>query len=198
MLQQINGLIFLEVKLNQDFKMKYQDAIKQEMEKLANDDKVIFVGYNVSYGSRAYGTLKDIPKEKKLETPVTENLMAGLCTGLAMEGFKPVLFFERHDFMLIALDSLLNHLDKIDSMSLGEYKSPPVIIRAVVGATKPLYPGPQHLQDFTKIFKEIFHFPVIEVRNIQEIKKAYEEAGKFEKPVMIIERKDLYGEEFEE
>lgn len=175
--------------------MKYQDAIKQEMEKLAKDDKVIFVGYNISYGSKSYGTLKDVPKEKKLETPVAENLMAGLCIGLAMEGFKPVLFFERHDFMLIALDSLLNHLDKIESMSHGEY-SAPVIIRAVVGATKPLYPGPQHLQDFAKIFKEIFHFPVIEVKNPQEIRKAYEEAGKFEKPVMIIERKDLYAEEF--
>ena len=178
--------------------MKYQEAIKQEMEKLAKDDKVIFVGYNISYGSKAYGTLNDVPKEKKLETPVAENLMVGLCTGLAIEGFKPVLFFERHDFMLIALDSLLNHLDKIESMSRGEYKSPPIIIRAVVGATKPLYPGPQHLQDFTKIFKEVFNFPVIEVSNIQEIRKAYGEAGKFEKPIMIVERKDLYNEDYNE
>lgn len=177
--------------------MKYQDAIKQEMEKLAKDDKVIFIGYNISYGSKAYGTLKDVPKEKKLETPVAENLMSGLAIGMAMEGFKPVLFFERHDFMLIALDSLLNHLDKMEKLSHGHYKAP-IVIRAVVGATKPLYPGLQHLQDFTNIFKEMFHFQVFEVKNIKEIKEAYEIAGKFQNPVMIIERKDLYGEEFQE
>jgi acetoin:2,6-dichlorophenolindophenol oxidoreductase subunit beta len=178
--------------------MKYQEAIKQEMEKLAKDNKVIFIGYNICYGSKAYGTLSDVSNEKKIETPVAENLMAGLAIGLAMEDYKPVLFYERHDFMLIALDSLLNHLDKIQSMSKGEYKSPPVIIRAVVGATKPLYPGLQHLQDFTELFKKNLHFPVIEVKTVQEIKEAYERAGKFQGPIMIIERKDLYAEEFSE
>lgn len=177
--------------------MKYQDAIKQEMEKLARDNKVIFIGYNISHGSKAYGTLKDVANEKKLETPVAENLMAGLAIGLSIGGFKPVLFFERHDFMLIALDALLNHLDKAEKMSKGNYKTP-LIIRAIVGATKPLYPGPQHLQDFTEVFKKIFHFPVFEVKTLEEIKNAYEQAGRFDEPVMIIERKDLYSEEFED
>jgi len=175
--------------------MKYQEAIKIEMEKLAQDEKVIFLGYNVLHGSKAYGTLKDIPNEKCIETPVAENLMVGLCIGLSLEGFKPVLFFERHDFITVAMDALINHLDKIESMSRGEFKSP-LIIRAPVGATKPLYPGPQHMQDFSGILKKIFHFPVYEVKTVKEIKEAYEKASKFESPVMIIERKDLYPEEF--
>ena len=42
--------------------MKYVDAIKQSMNSLAEDDRTIFLGYNISFGSQAYGTLKDIPK----------------------------------------------------------------------------------------------------------------------------------------
>lgn len=165
------------------------------METLARDEKVLFLGYNLTHGSCAYGTLKDVDKDKLIETPVAENLMAGLAMGLALEGFKPVVFFERHDFMLIALDSIVNHIDKIEKLSQGQYKAP-LIIRAVVGATKPLYPGLQHLQDFTEIFKKIVNFPVYEVKTREEIKRAYEEARKFEKPVMIIERKDLYSTDF--
>jgi pyruvate dehydrogenase E1 component beta subunit len=175
--------------------MKYQEAIKQEMEELAKDPKVIFLGYNVLYGSQGYGTFKDVPKEKCIETPLAENLMAGLAIGLAMEGFKPVLFFERHDFMLIALDALVNHLDKIESMSNKQFTAP-IIIRAVVGATKPLYPGPQHLQDFSEIFKKLFHFPVYSLNNYFDIRTYYAGARNFDKPVMFIEKKDLYPEEY--
>jgi len=175
--------------------MKYQDAIKNEMEELAKDEKVIFIGYNIKHGSKSYGTLKDVPQDRCIETPVAENLMAGLAIGLAMEGFKPVLFYERHDFTLIALDSLVNHLDKMEEMSHGEFKAP-IIIRAIVGATKPLNPGPQHMQDFTELYKKLLKFPVYDCKDLEDIKKAYEEAGKFEKPVMIIERKDLYSKDF--
>ena len=177
--------------------MKYQEAIKLEMENLAKDEKVIFVGYNINHGSLSYGTLKDVLDNKKIETPVAENLMSGLCMGLALEGFKPVLFFERHDFMLVGMDSLINHLDKIEELSKGQFKCP-VIVRAVVGATKPINPGLQHTQDFTEIFKRMFHFPVYELKTVEDIKKAYKEAGKFEQPIMIIERKDLYSQEFQD
>ncbi|MEK6820280.1 MAG: thiamine pyrophosphate-dependent enzyme, partial [Nanoarchaeota archaeon] len=148
-----------EIKANsetQKIDLTYKDAIKQSMETLAKDKKTIFLGYNVKYGTKAYGTLADIPKEQILETPVAENLMGGLAMGLAIEGFKPVLFFERHDFMLIALDNLVNHLDKLQQMSQGNF-SAPLLIRAVLGAKTPLYPGPQHIQDFSDIFKKLFN-----------------------------------------
>lgn len=177
--------------------MKYQDIVKKEMDQLACDDKVVFIGYNILHGSKSYGTLKDVPYEKLIETPVAENLMAGLAIGLAIEGFKPVLFYERHDFMLIALDAIINHIDKIEQMSHQEFKCP-LIIRAIVGSTKPLYPGPQHLQDFSELFKKMLHFPVYDCKTGEDLQKAYKEAVKFEKPVMIIERKDLYDVDFPE
>jgi len=174
--------------------MNYGEAIKKSMEILAQKQETIFLGYNISFGSKAYGTLKDVPDEKKIETPVAENLMSGLAIGLSLEGFKPVLFFERHDFMLVALDSIVNHLDKIESMSKGEFKTP-VIIKAVIGSTNPIDPGPQHKQDFTEAFKKMINFPIFDPKTPSEVLEAYRFASESDKPVMIIERKGLFSVE---
>ncbi|MBI2004018.1 hypothetical protein HYS72_00985 [Candidatus Pacearchaeota archaeon] len=171
--------------------MKYKDAIKKSMEELAKLDKVRFLGYNINYGSRAYGTLSDIPKEKCIETPVAENLMIGLAIGISLEGYKPLVFFERHDFMLNSLDAIVNHLDKIEKMSYGQFKTP-VIIRATIGSKKPLMPGVQHTQNYTEIFKKIVSFPVYEPLNSKQILECYNEVKKFENPVLIIEKRELY------
>ena len=82
--------------------MKYGEAVKKSMEMLAQDERTLFIGYNLVRGSKAYGSLSDIPSEKIIEMPVAENLMAGLSNGLSIGGFRPVLIFERHDFMLNA------------------------------------------------------------------------------------------------
>lgn len=171
--------------------MKYKNAIKKSMEMLAKEKNTIFIGYNVNYGSRIHGTLKNVPKLKCLETPVAENLMVGLCMGLALEKYKPILIFERHDFMLNSLDALVNHLDKIESMSAGQFTTP-IIIRALVGSKKPLYPGPQHIQDFTKFFKEIFSFPVYELGTPEEVMKYYKHTKTTKTPIMLIEKRELY------
>ena len=152
------------------------------------------MGYNVKYGSQAYGTLTTIQKEKKLETPLAENLMVGLAIGLSLEGFRPVIFFERHDFILNAMDCIINHLSKIEIMSKQQFKCP-VIIRAVVGATKPLNPGPQHTQDFTKVLKDYVSFPVYELNTPKDVLKYYNLAKKSKGPIIMIEKRDLYDTE---
>ena len=161
------------------------------MELLAKDKRTVFIGYSVAYGSQGYGSFVDIDKRKLIEMPLAENLMSGIAIGMALEGFKPVLFFERHDFMLIALDSLVNHLDKIEELSEGEFKSK-VIIRAAVGAIKPMNPGLVHLQDFTDVFKKLFKFKVHEVKDSKDIIKQYKQASSEDKTVMLIERRDSY------
>jgi pyruvate/2-oxoglutarate/acetoin dehydrogenase E1 component len=174
--------------------MKYKEAIKKSMEMLAQKENIIFLGYNICFGSQAYGTLIDIPNYKKIETPLAENLMAGLAMGMALEGYDPVLFFERHDFLLNALDNIVNHLSKLEEMSKDQFHAP-VIIRAVVGSKSPLYPGVQHIQDFTKPIQEMVSFPVIDLRKTEEIIPAYEKARDMKTPIMIVERRDLYDKE---
>jgi len=171
--------------------MNYRDAIKQAMEQLAKDERTLFLGYNVLYGSKAYGTLTGVPTERCLETPVAENLMAGLAIGMSLAGYRPVLFYERHDFVLNALDGIVNHLDKIESMSQGQFKTP-VIIRATVGGRVPLHPGPQHTQDFTEAFKSMVTFPVLDLKTPAEVQEAYRMAAQLDSPIMLVERRDLY------
>ena len=171
--------------------MKYKDLIKTSMEEIAKNEMAVFIGYNLKYGARGYGSLKDVDKSKILETPVAENLMAGLATGMAIEGFKPVLIFERHDFMLNSLDSLINYLDKLPILANKQYKAP-MIIRAVIGSMTPINPGPQHSQDFSDIFRSKIHFPVFDPQNVAQLKQAYDHAKKFEEPCMLIERREFY------
>lgn len=172
--------------------MNYKEAIKESMEIIAKKENSIFLGYNVNFGSKGYGTLGDIPESKRIETPVAENLMVGLAIGLSLEGFIPVVFFERHDFMLNAMDAVINHADKIKSMSNNQFKTP-IIIRATIGSNTPLNPGPQHTQDFTEIFKKSMNFPIYCPTNPTEVKEAYQKALDSDVPVMIIEKKDFYN-----
>jgi len=172
--------------------MKYGEAVKASMEELAKDPGVLFIGYNLAHGSKAYGSLQNIPREKIIETPVAENLMAGLSIGMAMEGFRPVLIFERHDFVLNALDGLVNHLDKMEELSHRQY-SLPVIIRAIIGSKTPINPGPQHEQDFTRSFEEMFKMQIFDPRSSPQVLDSYEKIKKVKGPAMVIERRDLYG-----
>ena len=169
--------------------ISYKNAINQAMTELGNAG-AIFIGYNVAKGD-AMGTLKGIPEDQKLETPVAENLMSGLAIGMSFEGFLPVLYFERHDFMLGAFDAIGNHIDKIERISHGEYKAP-VIIRAVEAFGGPFYSGPTHHQDFTNVLKTLVSFPVIDPVTGVDALKAFRGAKESGRPSIIIERKSRY------
>lgn len=171
--------------------MQYKDAIKTSMQKIAEKEEAVFIGYNIKYGSRCYGTMDTIPEDKIYEMPVAEDLMTGIATGMALEGYLPVLIFERQDFMLIASDQIINHLSKISELSQGQF-NPKVIIRAIVGHDKPFNPGPQHLQDFTDFFQKYCSFPVIACWNFYQITEVYKEALERNESTMIVDYKSLY------
>jgi pyruvate dehydrogenase E1 component alpha subunit len=169
--------------------ISYKDAVNQMMTEFG-EDGMVFIGYNVAKGD-AMGTLKNVPMDQKLETPVAENLMSGLAIGMSFEGFKPVLYFERHDFMLVAMDAIGNHIDKIERISHGEYKLP-IIIRAVEAFGGPFYSGPTHHQDFTNVLKTLVDFPVLDPVTGVDVLKAFKGAKESGRPAIIIERKSRY------
>ncbi len=176
--------------------MKYKELISEEMKKLAKNDKTVFIGYNIKRGSKAYGTLTDV-QDKCIEMPLAENLMTSFAIGMSLEGYKPVVFFERQDFILNALDSIVNHLDKIKEMSKGEFETP-IIIRAPVGGKKPLDPGMQHTQDFSEVLKKIIKFPVYELKTEEDFANYSKIIQNIKEPTLFIEYKDLYGKEIEQ
>lgn len=170
--------------------MTYFEAVKSSMEVLAEDWFTIFIGYNVKYSS-AYGSLKNVSEDQKLETPLAENLMAGLAMGMSLEGYRPVLFFERHDFILNAIDAIVNTMDIIHVISDGEYNMP-VIIKAVVGSVKPFYAGLTHTNDLSKSIRSMVSFPVYTPITARQVLTVYKKAVITRSPMMISERKELY------
>lgn len=175
--------------------MTYRDQLTASMTALAQDPKRRFIGYGVRYG-RAMGTFKDIPEAQLVETPVAENLMVGLATGMSLAGYKPVVFFERFDFAANAVDAIVNHLAKIKELSRGQFR-PAAIMRCVIGnKAKPLFTGPTHTQDFTDAFRA-FHCQTLEVlrcHDAEEIEEYYIEADMRQRhglSTMVVEWKDL-------
>tara|TARA_R110001592_G_scaffold305906_1_gene578719 strand:+ start:1637 stop:2833 length:1197 start_codon:yes stop_codon:yes gene_type:complete len=180
-----------DIKLPEDkFTGSYKDAVNESMDSLGADKNTIFIGYNVLYGN-AMGNLENVPDDQKLETPVAENLMAGLAIGMSFEGFKPVVYYERHDFMLVAADAIGNHMNYIERISHGEFKTP-ITLRTVVADGGPFYSGPTHSQDFTSTFREMVTFPIFDPETPQEVMDAYNYARLSSRPVMVVERKSRF------
>jgi pyruvate/2-oxoglutarate/acetoin dehydrogenase E1 component len=117
--------------------------------------------------------------------------MMGLAEGMSLEGFRPVVFFERHEFILNAMDAIVNTLDIIETISDGEYQMP-VIIKAVAGSVKPFYAGLSHSQNFAVKMRHFVHFPVYAPETGAEVLAAYEMAKAATGPTMISEMKEKY------
>lgn len=163
----------------------FSEAIVEAMRMLASDPRTVFVGQSVRYdGAAIYHSLDGVPMEKRLEFPVVENLQLGYCTGLSLTGKIPICIYPRVDFMLLAMDQLVNHLDKLP---LYGWK-PKVIIRCRVGQKKPLDAGPQHTQNHTHAFSCMLqNVPVVEVRTPQQVTDAYARALNYPGSTLVVE-----------
>jgi pyruvate/2-oxoglutarate/acetoin dehydrogenase E1 component len=93
--------------------------------------------------------------------------------------------------MLVASDAIINHIDKIERISHGEFKVP-VIIRAVTADAGPFYSGITHSQDFTELFRSAVSFPVIDPVTGADVLNAVKGARESGRPMMLIERKSRY------
>jgi len=167
------------------------------MNYLATKPNTIFLGQSVAFsGNAIYNTLVGVPNKKKLEMPVFEDAQMGMSLGLAMNGFVPITCYPRFDFLILAFNQLVNHLDKVRKMSRNEIK-PRVIIRTSIGSKKPLDGGPQHTQDYTKIFKDtLTEVKVVFLNSPKQIlpafKKAYLDKNSYS--YLFIENGDFYNQ----
>lgn len=161
------------------------------MAMLAEHPKTLFVGQAVKYpGQVAFKSFEGVPMERRVEMPVCEDFQVGFCTGLAMEGYIPVSFFPRWDFLIIAANQIINHLDKIPLMTGFR---PKVIIRTAVGRTKPLDPGPQHTQNHTHAIRQMLKtMQVYELFNKNYIFDTYRMALDSPESCIVVEHMEKY------
>lgn len=144
---------------------------------LAEQPNSMFIGQAVQYpGTGLYDSLTHIPSNKKWEFPIAENLQLGVSIGLALAGHLPVSLYPRWNFLLVATDQIVNHLDKLPLMSNGEY-IPKVIIRVAIGSEQPVDPQDQHKGNFSQAFRSMCKtINVIELNEASDILPAYKNA----------------------
>lgn len=157
---------------------------------LAGKPDTVFIGQSVVYpGTAMFRSLEGVPAERKIEMPVAEEMQCGIATGLGLEGFVVVSLYPRFDFLLLACNQLVNHLDKLEEMSEGKMVAR-VIIRTMVGPRRPLDAGPQHTQNHTKAFRLMLkHVNVVELEDAAQIVPAYQWAYERpdKRPTLLIE-----------
>ena len=173
-------------------KKTYKDYLNESMNLLSKDKRTVFLGQSVSFtGNAIFNTLIDVPNYKKIELPVFEETQMGLSIGLALEGLIPISTYPRFDFLLLAINQLVNHLDKFEYLSGF---MPKVIIRTSIGSKIPLDGGPQHTNDHSKAFRQLLdNVRVINLINKNQILNIYKKALNDKYSYLIIENGDEYN-----
>lgn len=134
------------------------EALLQAMEK---DEKVFLMGEGVDNITGVYGQVlpayKRFGPSRVIDTPLSENGLTGFAIGAALDGMRPVLIHQRDDFMLLAMDQMMNQAANLRYASGGRHRVPLTILSFV--ARRP-GEGVQHSHSLQSIFA---HFPGIKV-----------------------------------
>ena len=173
--------------------MFYGEAINFAIsEKMYLHDNIYILGQGVDDSSSAVGPLKDLKKKfpKRIQdVPMAEESIAGICVGMAMNGLRPINFHIRMDFLLLAMNQIINMAAKIHYMYGGK-QSCPISFRSMIG--KSWGQGPQHSQSFYPQFVNIpglnVYAPVIPYDAAASYIHMLEENS----PSMMIEHRLLY------
>lgn len=176
---------------------KYMDEITRAMEYLGSQDDTIFMGQSVEVaGTAMRNSLLNVNAKRLLELPVEEDFQMGLSIGMALNGTVPISIFPRWNFLLLATNQIINHLDKLQDLTQTGTPGK-VIIRTGIGSENPLHPGPQHTGDFTAAFKLMCQrINVIRLDSadviFDEYQKAYERTDGVSS--LLIEWSDKYND----
>ena len=177
--------------------MKYFDELKRSMDWLGEKSNTLFLGQAVEYaGTGMTNTLKDVDKSKLLEMPVNEDMQMGISLGMALNSTVPISIYPRWNFLILAANQIVNHLDKAKIMSDGGY-TPKVIIRVGIGSQRPLHPQHQHIADFTSGFRAMCEtVDIIRLEEPHQIFESYQYAYNRtdNRSTILVEYGDYYNE----
>jgi pyruvate/2-oxoglutarate/acetoin dehydrogenase E1 component len=176
--------------------LSYKDELQRATDLLASNN-YLFLGQNTRFGGTSlFHMIKHLPESQRWELPVFEDVQMGMSIGMALSGVKVCSVFPRMDFLILAINQLVNHADRVRLMSDGQFTLKGLIIRSAIGSVKPLFPGEQHSGDYCeaiqKMCKEI---KVVKLDQADTIYPEYERAIDSEVPTLLVEIPDLYNAE---
>jgi len=175
--------------------MHYYSELAKAVETLATKYDTIFLGQAIQYlGTGVTAQFEKVMPDKLVEMPVCEELQMGMSLGLALAGYVPISVFPRYDFLLLAANQLVTHLDKWPLITDGK-STPKVIIKVGVGSATPINPGTQHLGNYSEAFRSMCKtIDIIDLTRAEDIAPAYDLAYSRGdgRSTILVEYADLY------
>jgi len=172
-----------------------RDAIAEEMRR---DDKVFLMGEEVAQYQGAYKVSRNLLEEfgdrRVIDTPITEMGFAGVGSGAAMAGLKPIIEFMTFNFAMQAIDHIINSSAKTLYMSGGQIKSS-IVFRGPNGAASRV--AAQHSQDYSAWYAQVPGLKVIAPYDAADAKGLLKAAIRDPNPVVFLEHEMMYGNEFD-
>ena len=172
-----------------------RDAMAEEMRR---DPRVFVMGEEVAEYQGAYkvtqGLLDEFGPKRVIDTPITEYGFAGIGTGAAMGGLRPIIEFMTFNFAMQAIDHIINSAAKTNYMSGGQMRCP-VVFRGPNGAASRV--GAQHSQNYGPWYASVPGLVVIAPYDAADAKGLLKAAIRSEDPVVFLENELVYGRSFE-
>jgi 2-oxoisovalerate dehydrogenase E1 component len=168
--------------------MAIQQTLQEEMER---DESVVILGEDVAVGvfGVTAGLIAKFGENRVLDTPISENVIAGAAVGAAMTGLRPVAEIEFGDFLTCCMDPIINQMAKLRFMTGGQVKLP-LVIRTNTGSG--FSAGAQHSQSLEALLMHIPGLTIAVPSNPRDAKGLLRTAIRSDNPVLFFEHKGIY------
>lgn len=175
--------------------LRFFQAINEALDvKMAHDPSVYIMGLGVPDPKGVFGTTLKLQEkygcDRVMDMPVSENGMTGVAIGSALVGMRPVMVHQRFDFVLLAMDQIVNQAAKWHYTFNGGQKVP-LVIRLVVG--RGWGQGPQHSQSLHAWFAHIPGLKVVMPFSPHDAKGLLIAGIEDDNPVIFIEHRWLHN-----
>jgi len=180
-------------------KLTVREALRDAMaEEMRADERVFVMGEEVAEYQGAYkvtqGLLEEFGPRRVIDTPITEYGFAGVGTGAAMGGLRPIVEFMTFNFAMQAIDHIVNSAAKTNYMSGGQMRCP-VVFRGPNGAASRV--AAQHSQNYAPWYASVPGLVVIAPYSAADAKGLLKAAIRTIDPVVFLENELIYGQSFE-
>ena len=177
--------------------LSYAQAIREAFAQLLENDPRVFV-FGQGLWSPWYvgSSMQDLDKQfgrhRIIDSPVSENATTGAAVGAAIAGMRPIVVHPRMDFMLLAVDPIVNQASNWSYM-FGGQAGAPVVIRGMVNRGGEQ--GAQHSQAMQAMFAHVPGIKVVMPSTPYDAKGLLIAAVQDGNPIMYIDDRWLYQEE---